>query len=229
MSGSSHPAPPFSPVLLVGLLLRPLPMAPLQPLLRAGLRSVRRRHAEAFARLSALENKLIVIDAVDLPHCLALSFSAAGEPGLRVADDDDRARADATVRGPLLALVELLEGRCDGDALFFSRELVIEGDTEAVLVLRNALDGADIDIVADLASELGPLARPARALAGGARRLLGRLADDVEILRAAIIAPLARRIAGQQSAHDRFEDRLAELERRTRRVTRRTAAAGHGR
>lgn len=233
MAGSSHPIPPFSPVLLAGFLLRPLPIAPLRPLLRAGLRTIQRQHAEAFARLSVLDGKLIVIDPVDLPICLALSFSA-GEPDLRVADDDDRERADATVRGPFMALVELLEGRRDGDALFFSRDLMFEGDTEAVLVLRNALDGADIDIVADLASALGPLGRPAAALAGGARILFGHLARDVETLHEAIVAPLVRRIAGQGSAHSRLDERVAQLEREARRPKRRAtnrpvASAGHGR
>ena len=233
MSGSSRPVPPFSPVLLAGLLLRPLPIAPLQPLLRAGLRCMRRRHAAAFTRLSALDGKLIVIDPVDLPHCLAFSFSAGG-PELCVADADDRARADATVRGPFLVLVELLEGRRDGDALFFSRDLMFEGDTEAVLILRNALDGADIDIVADLAAALGPLSRPAAALAARARDLFGDLAQDFETLHEAVVAPLVRRIAGREAAHARLDDRVARLEREARRLTRcapRRAImpAGHGR
>jgi predicted lipid carrier protein YhbT len=225
---SLHPAPPVSPVLLCGLLVRPLPIAPLQPVLRAGLRAMRRRHAEAFARLATLAGKLIVIDPVDLPHCLALAFTAAGELDLRIADADDRGRADATVRGPFLALVELLEGRSDGDALFFSRDLVIEGDTEAVLILRNALDGADIDVVADLAAGLGPLARPAAALAKRARRLFGHIADDVETLRAAIVAPLVRRIAGQESAQARLDERVARLEQGARPRRRAVAASGRG-
>lgn len=224
MFGSPHLTPPFSPILITGLLLRPLPIAPLQPLLSAGLRTIRRRHAEAFARLSALDGKMIVIDPVDLPHRLALSFTAGDEPELRVADADDQERADATVRGPFLALVELLEGRCDGDALFFSRDLVIEGDTEAILVLRNALDGADIDIVADFAAELGPLVRPALALAGHARSLFGHIADDVATLHQAIVAPLVRRIAGQESAHARLDDRVARLEREARRPKRRATS-----
>jgi len=41
-------------------------------------------------------------------------------------------------------MIELLEGRADGDALFFSRTLTVEGDMEAVVALRNAIDGSEI-------------------------------------------------------------------------------------
>jgi len=59
-------------------------------------------------------------------------------------------------------LIDLLEGRLDGDALFFSRELTVEGDTEAVLLLRNAVDSDEVDLFEDLLSVLGPLAGPLR-------------------------------------------------------------------
>jgi predicted lipid carrier protein YhbT len=42
--------------------------------------------------------------------------------------------------------MQLLEGKLDGDALFFSRDLVVDGDTEAVVMLRNIIDGAE-DII----------------------------------------------------------------------------------
>jgi predicted lipid carrier protein YhbT len=49
----------------------------------------------------------------------------------------------------------MIHGSCDGDALFFSRDLSIEGDTEAVLALRNALDDAEIDLPAEIAAAFG--------------------------------------------------------------------------
>ena len=55
--------------------------------------------------------------------------------------------ATAVIRGPLLALVGLAEGR-------------IDGDTEAVVALRNALESAEIELAQDLLAPLGPLSRP---------------------------------------------------------------------
>ena len=49
----------------------------------------------------------------------------------------------------------MVDGHLDGDALFFSRELIVEGDTEAVVVLRNALDDLDGSIADDVAAFYG--------------------------------------------------------------------------
>ena len=75
----------------------------------------------------------------------------------------------------------MAEGRLDGAALFFSRTLSIEGDMEATLALRNALDDARLDFGTLLLGCLGPLgiraaaflrrqtgqARPPQATPGG--------------------------------------------------------------
>lgn len=66
--------------------------------------------------------------------------------------------ADATVRGPIVVLLSLLEGQCDADALFFSRDLSVTGDMEAMLALRNALDDCEIDLPRDLSALGGPFA-----------------------------------------------------------------------
>ena len=51
--------------------------------------------------------------------------------------------------------MKLVEARIDGDALFFSRSLIIEGDTEAVVCLRNALDDMDSNVIDEAAKALG--------------------------------------------------------------------------
>ena len=56
-----------------------------------------------------------------------------------------RAPRDAYIKGNLDILLNLLEGRIDGDALFFTRGLVITGDTAAIVGLRNTLDREEID------------------------------------------------------------------------------------
>lgn len=189
MTLSRHRVPPLSPVLLAGLALRPVPPLFLQPALSAAYAVMRRRHSGVFERLAELGDALIVIDPVDLPIVFLLR-PGGDRPGLRAARDG--AGATATIRGPLLALIDLLEGRVDGDALFFSRDLVIEGDTEAVLILRNAVDAEEIDVLDDLTSVFGPLAGPARKVAEGALAIFSRLEEDMEILRLAMAAPSPR-------------------------------------
>ena len=64
---------------------------------------------------------------------------------------------DASIRGPLAGLIGMAEGTLDGDALFFSRVLWVEGDVSAALALRNAIDDARIDFGALLFGGLGPV------------------------------------------------------------------------
>ena len=77
----------------------------------------------------------------------------------------DTFTADAGVEAPLVTLLALLEGRCDADALFFSRDLKVIGDMEAMLAMRNALDDCDIDLPRDLARIGGPAAPVVHRLA----------------------------------------------------------------
>jgi predicted lipid carrier protein YhbT len=52
----------------------------------------------------------------------------------------DATPPDVTIAADARALALLALGRADPDTLFFERRLVIEGDTEAGLIVKNALD-----------------------------------------------------------------------------------------
>lgn len=209
MEGLSRPGvkpltPPFTPVLLLGLALKPVRPALLQPLFDAMLRVVRNRHPDILERMEPFADKVVCIDPIDLPFAILLEPNPA-EPRLTVRRFVDAEEVHATIRGPLETLIALSEGKVDGDALFFSRQLVIEGDTEVVVALRNAIDGAGIDLIEDLTSVLGPFARPARRVAESALEAAGALRSGVEALRQSLIAPAVQGAAARDA-------RLAELE-----------------
>lgn len=212
MSEARPAVPPLSPVLLAGLLLRPVPPVVLQPALNLAMALMKRRHPDVFERLGEYADGLFLIDPLDLPFVFLLRPDPA-HPSLAAVREVPGEAPTGTIRGPMLALIDLLEGRVDGDALFFSRDLAVEGDTEAVVALRNAVDGAGIDLVADLLAPLGPLAEPARALAGRVGGLASRLAQDIETLRAAVIAPAVRRAEAQSARIRDLEEAVADLRR----------------
>ncbi len=139
----------------MGMVFAPLPVAAAQTAFAFAAGEVSRRHADAFGRLES--DSTILVDPLDLPWRFMLRPGRT-PPELKLVGRNTAVRADATIRAPVSALVALLEGRVDGDALFFARDLVIEGDTEAVVALRNAVDGADIRVVEDVLARLGPLA-----------------------------------------------------------------------
>ena len=201
--------PPFNPVLLAGLPARMLPPALLAPLLDAAMLGMRRRHPELFERLTEIGAAVILIDPVDLPLLFLLEVGRP-MPRLRARLQAPQSEPSATIRGPLLTLIDLLQGRLDGDSAFFARDLTIEGEMEAVVALRNAIDAAEIDLWADAVANLGPLAAPVLRAGGVASRLFTRAAEDIELMRAAFLAPAVRRL-------DRQAEEIRELrEGRTR-------------
>ncbi len=184
---------PFSPVLLAGIAARPLPPVLLQPFLDTAMAALSRCHPRMFDRLSGLDNPTFLIDPTDLPLVFLLE-AVPEQPKLKALRQADE-RAAAVIRGPLMTLINLAEGRLDGDALFFSRGLVIEGDTEAVVALRNAVDDSDIDLAEDILSSLGPFAVPVRRALELGRRVYARMSDDLDLLKstASPQAPEAQR------------------------------------
>ncbi|WP_439492063.1 ubiquinone anaerobic biosynthesis accessory factor UbiT [Bosea sp. (in: a-proteobacteria)] len=150
---------------LLALALRPLPLMPLQLATSMMLRHISRSHPGLYERLGSHANKRFGIDPTDLPFAFALE-PRPRHPTVRVVRNLPSG-LDARIRGPLTALIGMAEGTLDGDALFFSRTLFVEGDVEAVLALRNAIDDARLDFGALLLDGLGPLGA---AMAGALRR-----------------------------------------------------------
>ena len=135
-------------------LLAPLPLFTLQPLLQRLIRHIIRQRPEMFARIGVHAKKLFLIDPLNLPFVFLLQPDSL-RPRLRARRRDDPVAPDARIAGTFLTLLDLVDGRLDGDALFFSRDLVVEGDTEAVVCLRNALDDLEGSIADDIATCFG--------------------------------------------------------------------------
>lgn len=138
----------------IALLMRPLPLLPLRAVLQRIADGVGRRHPQLFSRLEGHTTKTFLVDPLDLPIVLRLS-PHPDRPAIEPRWREQGGVWDARITGPFAALIGMIHGSCDGDALFFSRDLTIEGDTEAVLALRNALDDAEIDLPAEIATAFG--------------------------------------------------------------------------
>lgn len=152
-----HPAISLAPAALT-LATRHLPLAPLQVLLALCLQRIQRQHPEIFDRLGPHADKRFGIEATDLPIAFVLEPRRTRPTVMPVRRLPQR--LDAHIAGPLAALIGLVDGAQDGDALFFSRDLTVEGDIEAVLALRNAVDNARINLIGEALAWLGPLAAP---------------------------------------------------------------------
>jgi predicted lipid carrier protein YhbT len=115
-----------------------------------------------FDRLGPYAGKRYGLAPSDLPFAFILD--TAPQAPMIAAVRSLPPGLDAKISGPLRALVGMVDGSYDGDALFFSRTIVVEGDIEAVLALRNAIDDADVDVLHEGAALLGPLGQFGEAL-----------------------------------------------------------------
>lgn len=157
MSDPSQQIPQLPAVLVFPL--RAMPLAPLSMSLTAISRSIARRHPGLFRRLGEYGHTRFVLDPTDLPFVIVLD-PGGGVP--RVALTRGRGDGTARIAGSLAALLGMVHGAYDGDALFFSRDLVVEGDTSAALALRNAIDDAELDLSQEIARLCGPMQGPLR-------------------------------------------------------------------
>lgn len=216
---SSRPmVPPFSPALLAGMALSPVPPSLFQPIFTRLIKMVCQRHPEILDAVASFTGKRVEIDPIDMPFALILEIDPV-VPRLHVIGrrELEKESIDAAIRAPLEILTAMVEGRIDGDAVFFSRQLTIEGDTEIVLALRNAIDGAGIVLAHSLAEPLGPFAPPAERILRSAGAAYTHLSDSFERIRQSLIAPAVRGVDIQSARTDEIETQLDTLHRKARR------------
>lgn len=163
----------------VALITRPLPLFPVTRALGALVRRMSRDNPAMLRRLGAYRGRRYLIDPTDLPFVLLLD---SGTPDMSAHRRDRLPAHDCRITGLLSAFLAMLHGAEDGDALFFSRDLTIEGNTEAVLALRNAIDDAELDLAATLQQAAGPLAPLVRRVIAWAERASGVTLHRIETI-----------------------------------------------
>lgn len=116
-------------------------------------------------RLGELSGRCFRLQVEDVAIALTFEITSAGlRPSL--------IEPHVTMRGALLDFVALARRREDPDTLFFQRRLVVEGETETGLHLKNLLDGWEYDLEGHVRATLpSPLARFMVQAMGAARAL----------------------------------------------------------
>lgn len=155
--------------------LPPIPavcLLPVQPLLKRIMKRIILDHPTIFDRLGPYKQCSYVIDAGRLPFLLLL-WPDPLNPRLRALTRGPAHPCDARITGSCAQLARMADGCGDGDALFFSRDIHITGNLDAVVCLRNAIDDLDGSIMDSI---WGTLRGPGRFLGRPARRLYRRRA-----------------------------------------------------
>ena len=159
-TATSPDAPSFSPSSLLSLLpasLRPpLPLPIIQLVLNRITEDAARKNAHIFARMGEHSRTTYLVDPTDLAFVVTVQLNPR-HPRVIAHRRHNIPPHAARIAGTLSNLMKLLDGEVDSDALFFSRTLVVEGDTAAVVVLRNSLDNMDGNFSDQIATSFGPL------------------------------------------------------------------------
>lgn len=212
----------FNSGILLGIALSFLP----KPLLEYGMDAVMRRMNASCPnlrkRLAAANGKRFALMIADMPFNLLLSI----KNGLITATPigkQEAYSADVVIHSISQKLLALLDGSEDGDALFFSRDLQVAGDTEALLILRNALDSERINIREICYSVFGPLSGIAKKAGWPLEALALRFVADVRAVHGYAVAPLVRRQQELSQHVQAMERRLSAAENHLARRTTRKA------
>lgn len=116
-----------------------------------------------------LEGRSLRIDVADA----RLRFDYTWRAGAFRAASHGAQAPDLTIRADAWDFHQLIQRGEDPDTLFFSRRLVMEGDTELGLLVKNTLDSLDIEILRPgkvLSSLLAPSRFSPRGGASGRNR-----------------------------------------------------------
>lgn len=132
------------------------PVFLLQPLIDRIVTRMSAKHPEVFDRMGDKARSAILIDPLDMPFVLLLRPNPEA-PEARILKRSATVSPDASVAGSFLTLLRTIDSRADGDALFFSRDIRVGGDVEAVVRLRNAIDDVEGSIAGDIAAMHGRL------------------------------------------------------------------------
>ncbi len=134
---------------------RILPLRPLEIATSYLAARIAYEHPDLLDRLGEHAGKTIAVAPTDISAVFIMKLGPH-KPSIKVIREAEPGSFDARVSGPLIALIDLAEGRIDGDALFFSREITVDGDMETVVALRNALDAEGLDLIKEVLRPFGP-------------------------------------------------------------------------
>lgn len=150
---SKYATPP-----LLAKFIGSLPRYPGSFLFASGLNLILARHLHPDT-LEMLEDKTLRIQAIDAN----LYFDYVWRNNAFRADNHGAVTPDLTIKANVWDFYCLIQRHEDPDTLFFGRRLIIEGNTELGLMVKNTLDSIDMEVfspknvIRDLLTKFRPL------------------------------------------------------------------------
>ena len=208
----------FSPILFSGLVAKNLPKGPINYLIDRFTKQMVKNHPAIVERLQPIEGTHFLICPTDLPHAVSLTVGNLNLVA-KLAEDNKSDKADVTITGPFMVLLSMLDGKEDGDALFFSRSIAVEGNTEALLTLRNAIDSDDVDLKEEVLNSFGFLRKLAEATLSTGTKLYQNASDDLNKINDALIHLLAQRLSALENENQQLKLKLRDVDKNVHKLS----------
>lgn len=198
-------------MLFARIAMRPIPLAIVDMAVQKLARRLCSRYPLIIERLSDLRGTRFVINITDLQYWIEFSFYDNSIKTKTYCKAPET--ADVSVAGTLVDLINMLDGDVDGDALFFSRNITVDGNTEALLTLRNAIDSEDINLKEDLLALSGVFRVPTRIAFNSLNRIFSRITKDMESISNAITFPLKLQQEALCADNNSLRNKITSLEK----------------
>jgi len=203
--------PPFSPILIAGILSQPVPLYLVDKILEHITSNLQKNHPSILERLEVIENKKFLISPTDLPFSIIITFQK--DEIISVATKENDIESDVRIFGSISSLVKMLDGEVDGDALFFSRELIVEGDTEALLTLRNSMDADDINILYEMLDSFGILGPIIENFIKPTQKVSTSLSDNMNLIKNSLLGSVIEELESQEAYIDKLNEKISSLQK----------------
>lgn len=93
--------------------------------------------------LDFLQGQVLAIKVTDVPLTVYITLNGNQQIDVQMKEPE---QVNVTFSGDALSFVQLFAGDKDPDTLFFQRKLLIEGDTEMGLMIKNFFDDVELTL-----------------------------------------------------------------------------------
>ncbi len=201
----------FSPFFVLGKLIKPLPKLPIELLMQHVATTLEINHPNVMRRLESLSGKEFLICPLDFPYKIMLRLN---HKSLKIKLVDYTCQvADVTIIGSFDVLLQMLDGKTDGDGLFFDRSIMVKGDTSALLTLRNAMDSDDINLKDEIIRSFGIFKKPITEFINLTDLIYYKLDHELNDLNRALMEPLMLRVKSVEAENSELKEKLSMIEK----------------
>ncbi|MGV3278801.1 SCP2 domain-containing protein [Rickettsiales bacterium LUAb2] len=201
----------FSFMFLLGLGLKKVPTPLIQFFLTYSLKKMHTKYIRIFEKVGESNENSYLIIPTDVPFNFYLVIDKLAPSLTLVEKEDTTIEASATIKASLENLLQMFEGKLDGDAAFFSKDLIIEGSTAAIVALRNAVDGEDINIINDLSDNLGIFSKIVQKLCFWGVSSYNKINDSILLLQESLLNEYSNKTNRNIKEINSLKSELAEL------------------